>query len=169
MKKIVFLDRDGTINKDYPDKEWAFIKEPELLSNTIEGLKNIQSKGYEFIIITNQYIISDGIITIEQYNKFQNKLLNILKENGINILKTYYCPHNDFDNCNCKKPKTGMIDMALKDFDIDISKSYYVGDSNSDYELAKKFNISFYGIKGLNNNDIFKYQSLYEVAKEINE
>ena len=166
--KIVFLDRDGTINKDYPDIEWKYIKNPELLNGTIEGLKLIKKYGYEIIIVTNQYIIADGIITKEQYKKFNKKLKEILKENGIEILKIYYCPHNDLDNCNCKKPKTGMIDMALKDFEIDLSNSFYVGDSYNDYELAKKFNLDFYGIKGINDDSIFKYQSLYDVIKERN-
>jgi D-glycero-D-manno-heptose 1,7-bisphosphate phosphatase len=92
--------------------------------------------------------------------------MKILKENGIEILKVYYCPHNDLDGCNCKKPKTGMIDMALKDFEIDLSNSFYVGDSYSDYELAQKFNLDFYGIRGINDDNIFKYQNLYDVIKE---
>lgn len=166
--KIVFLDRDGTINKDYPDIDWKYIKNPKLLNGTIEGLKLIKEYGYEIIIVTNQYIIADGIITKEQYKKFNKKLKEILKENGIEILKIYYCPHNDLDNCNCKKPKTGMIDMALKDFEIDLFNSFYVGDSYNDYELAKKFNLDFYGIKGINDDNIFKYQSLYDVIKERN-
>ena len=56
--------------------------------------------------------------------------------------------------------------MALNDFDIDLSNSFYVGDSYSDYELAKKFNLDFYGIKGINNDDIFKYNNLLEVIDE---
>ena len=164
--KIAFLDRDGTINKDYPDNDWKYINSPEILLGNIEGLKKIIDYGYRIIIITNQNIIADEIITKEQYNDFNKKLLNILKKEGIDVLKIYSCPHNDLDNCNCKKPKTGMIDMALNDFDIDLSNSFYVGDSYSDYELAKKFNIDFYGIKGINNDDIFKYNNLLEVIDE---
>ena len=59
-----------------------------------------------------------------------------------------------------------MIDRALKDFEIDLSNSFYVGDSYSDYELAKKFNLDFYGIRGINDDNIFKYQNLYDVIKE---
>ena len=168
MKKIVFLDRDGTISKEYPDEEWRYVKEPILLENNIEGLKIIRDLGYEMIILTNQNLIADKIITYEQYEDYSNKLIKILNDNGINILKTYYCPHNDLDNCNCKKPKTGMIDNSLKDFDIDLNNSFYVGDSYSDYELANKFNLKFYGIKGQNNDEIFKYNDLLEVASNIN-
>ena len=161
--KIAFLDRDGTISKEYPDEEWNSITEPILLEGTIEGLKKIKEKEYEFIILTNQGLISKGIITEKQYEDYTNKLINILKENNIDILKVYHCPHRSIDNCNCKKPKTGMIDNALKDYDIDLKNSIYIGDSYSDYELAKKFNLDFYGIKGRNNDDIFKYENINEI------
>lgn len=162
-QKIAFLDRDGTINKDYEDRKWKYIEEPELLSGTIEGLKLIQNYNYKIIIVTNQYIIADKVITTEQYENYNKKLINTLEKNGISVLKVYYCPHNDSDNCNCKKPKTGMIDSALKEFEIDIASSFYAGDSYSDYKLAQKFNLDFYGIKGINNDNIFKYQNLYDV------
>ena len=168
MYKVAFLDRDGTINKDYPDSMWSNIKEPELLPNTIQGLRILQDLGYKLIIITNQYIIADGIITLEDYHKFNDKLLDILNNNGINISRVYYCPHNDNDNCICKKPKTGMVDNALKDFDIDLEKSIYIGDSVGDKKLAHAFNLKFYGVKGINNNDVFKYESIYDVAKLLN-
>ena len=161
--KIAFLDRDGTISKEYPDEEWNSITEPILLEGTIEGLKKIKEKGYEFIILTNQGLISKGIITEKQYEEYTNKLIKILKENDIDILKVYHCPHRSIDNCNCKKPKTGMIDNALEEFDIDLKNSFYIGDSYSDYELAKKFNLDFYGIKGRNNDDIFKYENINEI------
>ena len=167
MKTIAFIDRDGTISKEYSDNEWRNITTPILLNGTIEGLKKIIDGGYEIIILTNQNLISDGIITEEQFKKYNDKLIQILSQNGISILKTYYCPHNDDDNCNCKKPKTGMIDVALEDFNIDIKNSFYIGDSYSDYKLAKKFNLKFYGIKGKNNDDIFKYENIYETIKGV--
>ena len=167
MQKIVFLDRDGTISKEYLDDAWKYIDTPELLNNTIEGLKKIKDLGYKMIILTNQNLIADGIITYKQYEDYNNKLINYLKENDIDILKTYCCPHNNMDNCNCKKPKTGMIDMCLKEFEIDLSNSFYIGDRYSDYELAKKFNLRFYGIKGKNNDKIFKYEDLLDVALSL--
>ena len=167
MKTIAFIDRDGTISKEYSDNEWRNITTPILLNGTIEGLKKIIDGGYEIIILTNQNLIYDGILTEEQFKKYNDKLIQILSQNGISILKTYYCPHNDDDNCNCKKPKTGMIDVALEDFNIDIKNSFYIGDSYSDYKLAKKFNLKFYGIKGKNNDDIIKYENIYETIKRV--
>ena len=152
MMKVAFLDRDGTINKDYDDNDWKHINNPEILDGNIEGLKKLKYYGYEIIIITNQYIISDGIISEQQYEDFNRKLIESLKNEGIDILKIYYCPHNDLANCNCKKPKTGMIDNALNDFDIDLAKSFYIGDDYNDYELAKKFGLDFYGIEIVHSN-----------------
>lgn len=166
--KIAFLDRDGTISKEYPDEEWKDVSEPILLEGSLEGLKLIKELGYKIIIVTNQGLISKGIITEEMYEDYTNKLINVLKENNIDILKIYHCPHRSIDNCNCKKPKTGMIDKALEDFDIDLSKSIYIGDSYSDYELANKFNLDFYGIKGRNNDEIFKYIDLVDVVSSLN-
>ena len=167
MKKIVFLDRDGTISKEYSDDEWKNINTPVLLNNTVKGLKIIKDLGYDIIVLTNQNLIADGIISYKQYEDYNNKLISILEDNNISILKTYYCPHNDLDNCNCKKPKTGMIDLCLDEYNIDLTNSLYIGDSYSDYNLSKKFNIRFYGIKGKNNDKIFKYKDLFEIARDL--
>ena len=93
--KIAFLDRDGTIIKDYPDEKWREIKEPEFLEGSIEGLKRLKEMGYDFIIITNQYLINDGIISLNDYQQFTGKFLKKLKEENIDILKIYFCPHNE--------------------------------------------------------------------------
>ena len=167
MKKIVFLDRDGTISKEYSDDEWKNINTPVLLNNTVKGLKIIKDLGYDIIVLTNQNLIADGIISFKQYEDYNNKLICILEDNNISILKTYCCPHNDLDNCNCKKPNTGMIDLCLDEYNIDLSNSLYIGDSYSDYNLSKKFNIRFYGIKGKNNDKIFRYRDLFEIARDL--
>ena len=78
--KIAFLDRDGTLIKDYPDEKWREIKEPEFLEGSIEGLKRLKEMGYDFIIITNQYLINDGIISLNHYQQFTGKFLKKLKE-----------------------------------------------------------------------------------------
>ena len=161
--KIAFLDRDGTINKDYPDEDWKDCTTPEILEGSIEGLLSLLELGYEIIIVTNQYIINGGIITIMQYHDFQHKLLKLLKSNNIEILDTFYCPHTDVESCNCKKPKTGLIDLALKKYpNIDLPNSIYIGDSYSDQELASQFELKFFGING----HYFKtcYHSINEVV-----
>ena len=87
--KVAFLDRDGTINRDYPDDIWIRIQDPEILPGAIQGMKYLKEKGYEIIIVTNQYIIGEGIISIEQYHEFNRKLLALLIENDISILDVF--------------------------------------------------------------------------------
>lgn len=161
--KVAFLDRDGTIIKDYPDKEWANIKSPEFLEGSIEALKYIKNNGFEIIIITNQYLIGEGIITLEDYKKFNDLFLKVLKQNGISVLDIFYCPHARSQNCNCMKPNPGLINKALSKYtDIDLSKSFYVGDSLCDEQLAQSFNLTFYGINILCKNEI---HSLSDIIK----
>ncbi len=146
--KVAFLDRDGTIIKDYPDEEWGTKSIPEFFPKSIASLKAIQAKGYEIIIITNQYLISDGIITEEQYQQFNKKFIQKLEQEGIKIKAVFYCPHNDGDNCNCKKPKPGLILQALKKYpEIELDKSFFVGDSEVDIGIASYFDLPIYAIK----------------------
>lgn len=145
--KIAFLDRDGTINLDYPDEEWKNIKEPIILDRAIEGMRALIDMGYKIIIITNQYIIGDEIISLKQYEDFTSKLLKKLNDNGVEILDIFFCPHSKNENCDCCKPKTGMLEQALRKYpDINLEKSFYCGDSKSDLEFAKSCNLKFYGI-----------------------
>lgn len=164
--KIAFLDRDGTLIKDYLDEKWREIKEPEFLEGSIEGLKRLKEMGYDFIIITNQYLINDGIISLNDYQQFTGKFLKKLKEENIDILKIYFCPHNEKDHCHCKKPKPGMIEQAKKDFLIDMNNSIYIGDSQVDYLLAKHFTLIFYGIN-YNGDNVKSYRSILEISKQI--
>ena len=145
--KVAFLDRDGTIIKDYPDIKWANIKTPEFLKGSIETLKHIKNKGFEIIIITNQYLIGEGIITLQDYKNFNNLFLKILNQNGVSILDIFYCPHSRSKKCDCMKPHPGLINQALHKYpDINLKESFYVGDSLCDMQLAKNFNLKFYGI-----------------------
>lgn len=161
--KVAFLDRDGTIIKNYPDMEWAKIKTPEFLEGSIEALKYIQNKGFEIIIITNQYLIGEKIIKLEDYQSFNNLFLKTLKRNGVDILDVFYCPHTRSENCKCIKPNPGLINQALNKYpDIDLKESFYIGDSVCDMKLANIFNLEFYGINISCKNTI---NSLNEIKK----
>tara|TARA_S200000501_G_C20775758_1_gene722606 strand:- start:374 stop:754 length:381 start_codon:yes stop_codon:yes gene_type:complete len=85
------------------------------------------------IVITNQPDISKGILDIKEVNKMNDFLLNIL---GLDDL--FMCPHQDLDNCKCRKPKTGMLKISIKKYNIDISKSYLIGDRKTDILMANK-------------------------------
>lgn len=145
--KVAFLDRDGTINRDYLDSEWRIITVPEILDGSIQGMKYLLKKGYAIIIISNQYIIGEKIISLDQFNAFNIKLLNMLKNYGISVLDTFYCPHARSEQCDCCKPKTGLIKQAMEKYPkIDLSKSFMSGNSVCDLECAKNAGLKFYGI-----------------------
>ncbi len=170
--KVAFLDRDGTIISDYPDNEWAEKEIPEFLPHSIEALRLLNSMGFKIIMVTNQYVINDHIITEKQFENFHHILLTVLENNGVEILDTFYCPHNDKDNCNCKKPKPGLINMALSKYpNIDIHESILVGDSMCDIELARKFNLPAYGIEinrqSVSYSKFIRVSSLYEAVTRI--
>lgn len=165
--KIAFLDRDGTIIKDYPDEEWKNVEKPEFFKNSIPFLKEIQKLGYKIIFISNQYLINQRIISQKQFLTVHELFLNELEKNNIKVLKFFYCPHSDEDNCNCKKPKTGMIGAAIREFpEIDLSKSFYVGDSLVDVELSEKFGLDMYHISDVkirNNKKYFRVDKAMDV------
>jgi histidinol-phosphate phosphatase family protein len=137
MEKVVFLDRDGTINKDSPDhiKAWD---EFHFFPNSKEGIKLLNDNGFRIIIITNQSVIARGMVTREELDIIHNKLLDELKEYGCKIQGIYYCPHHPDDGCNCRKPNPGLLLKAAEENDIDTSKCYMVGDRMMDVEAGKK-------------------------------
>lgn len=143
MKKAIFLDRDGTINVE---KNYLYqIEEFEFLPGAIKGLKLLQNSGFVLIIVTNQSGIGRGYYTEEDFHKLNNWMLNELKDRGVDISKVYYCPHlPDASNvkyrieCDCRKPKLGMYEQAIREFDIDINKSWAIGDKIRDCAICEK-------------------------------
>ena len=135
MNKAVFLDRDGTINVDknylYKIEDWEFI------DGVIEGLQILQRLGFKLIVITNQSGIARGYYTEEDAHKIFDYMIKELEKNNIKIEKVYYCPPIG-DECNCRKPKLGLFYKAQKDFDIDFSKSYAIGDKLRDLSICEK-------------------------------
>ena len=167
--KIAFFDRDGTIALDYPDSEWTNIENPVLMPYAAETLKYLCNIGYQIIIITNQYIIDEGYITKEQYESYNQKLISILKKEGISILDVFHCPHSRQENCDCCKPKTGMVKKAIKKYPkINLSESFVVGDSLSDIKLAQSLGLFAYGIEIDFDYDKYKrLENLKELTKVV--
>ena len=152
--KIVFLDRDNTLNKD----EHGYVHKPEdieLKPFVIEGLKLLKKAGFSFIIITNQSGIGRGYYTEKEFNRGNDQLIRLLKKHDIHILKTYYCQDVDNNSYN-RKPNSGMIEQAIKDFhSIDIKKSFIMGDKITDVQTGTSFNISGVWLSD-NNEEFFK-------------
>ena len=132
-KKAIILDRDGTLIED---KNYAYkIEDFELLDGVIEGLKLVQN-DFLFFIVTNQSGIGRGYYSIQDFQRFNNHLIHILKKQKIDILKTYFCPHLKEADCECRKPKTKFIDDIIKEFNIDIKGSWMIGDHPSDIQFG---------------------------------
>ena len=131
--KTIILDRDGTLIED---KDYAYkIEDFKLLDGVIEGLKLLQN-DFLFFIVTNQSGIGRGYYSIQDFQNFNNHLINVLKEQKIEIVKTYFCPHVKEDDCECRKPKTKFIDEIINEFNIDINKSWMIGDHPSDIQFG---------------------------------
>lgn len=131
--KAVFIDRDGVIVEDvgYHHK----LEDLRTVTNAIEGLK-LLSKNFKLIVITNQSGIGRGYYTFQDYERFNEHMLKELNKHKIKIEKTYVCPHKPGDNCECRKPKTKLINDAAKEFNIDLKKSFMIGDKNIDVEMG---------------------------------
>jgi D-glycero-D-manno-heptose 1,7-bisphosphate phosphatase len=141
-RRALFIDRDGTINKDCP--YCHDIKDLYIYDDAVEIMKEYKNKGYLIIIITNQSGINRGYFTDQEFHVFHNELLRILKERGVEVDKTYYCPHRPDENCRCRKPKLGMIDKAMEEFDIDIKSSIIIGDRDDmEGEMGRRIGIDY--------------------------
>lgn len=145
-QKAVFLDRDGTINKYV-----GFLRDIdqfELIEGVAEAIKRINASGYLCIVITNQPVIARGEVTVPQLEEIHNKMETLLGLEGAYIDGLYYCPHHPhkgfegeipglkFD-CECRKPKPGMLLKAAEEFNIDLSKSWMVGDGVNDIKAGE--------------------------------
>lgn len=141
MNKAVFLDRDGTLNPDP-----GYISDPDtfnLFPGVGEALARLQHAGFLLILITNQSGIARGLITNEQLAAIHEKMQTQLNAAGARIDAIYHCPHHpDYppvdgvSDCNCRKPRPGLIERALRDHKIDPASSYMVGDRSSDIKIA---------------------------------
>jgi len=131
----VFLDRDGTICKDvhYMTDESQF----EILPKVAEAIRLLNEAGLKVIVVTNQSGIARGYFTEEDLQRIHRRMLNELLKKGAKIDAIYYCPHHPDDNCNCRKPKTGMLERAAKDFDLDLGRCFMVGDKKVDIETGR--------------------------------
>lgn len=178
----VFFDRDGTLNEDP-----GYLGDPDSLKlypDIGKALSDLKKKlNPKFIVISNQSGIARGILTDEMVKSVNEKINTVLAENGVAIDAFYYCPHHpDFSekkDCSCRKPSPELVLKAAKDFNIDLSHSFLVGDSVSDIECGKNAGVKTilvktgYGEESLsvlqnqNNFPTFVAQNMSEVNNII--
>lgn len=144
-QKAIFLDRDGTINKYV-----GFLRKIdqfELIDGVAEAIKRINHSGYLCIVVTNQPVVARGEVTISELEEIHNKMETLLGKEGAYVDGIYYCPHHPHSGykgeikelkikCDCRKPKPGMLLKAARDFNIDLSESWMVGDSEEDIKAG---------------------------------
>lgn len=176
-QKAVFLDRDGTINvyKDF----LTDIDDFELIPGVADAIKKINALGYLAIVITNQPVIARGEISWDQLEEIHNKMETELGKEGAYLDGIYFCPHHPhkgYDGeivelkieCDCRKPKPGMILKASKDFNIDLSQSYMLGDSENDIKAGIAAGCKSILLNGLGSNNINGEYGQLDTLESIN-
>lgn len=184
MKRYVFLDRDGTvcIEKEYLDD----YKKMEFIPRSDDALRIIKEKGYSIVIITNQSGVARGMFSIIEAENQKKYFLKYFQKKGIKLDGYFYCPHHpdgtieeySFE-CDCRKPKPGLIYKAVEYKQVDWKKSYVVGDKKIDIELAENIGAkpvlvrTGYGKeeekKICDKNDILVFDNIYDFALNIEE
>lgn len=167
----VFLDRDGTICKDV-----HYMRRPEqfeLLPSAAEGIKLLNELGMKVIVATNQSGVARGYFTDADLKKIHERMIEELSKRGARIDAIYYCPHHPNDNCDCRKPKIGMLKKAEADFRLDLSKCFIVGDKRLDVKTGKNAGCASILILGPETEPNIKANlaapNLYEAARIIRE
>ncbi len=134
--RVVFLDRDGVINRDSPDyiKSWAeFI----FIPGSLEAIRDLTRAGFRVILITNQSAVNRGIISHERLIDIHARMTEAIRAAGGDITGIFFCPHRPDEGCDCRKPRPGLIRTAQKEYGIDLSEAVMVGDSVKDMQCAE--------------------------------
>jgi len=140
MNKAVFLDRDGTLNADSA----GYIKsvdEFHLFDFTGEALAILTRLGYKNIVITNQSALGRKMLTVDEIEAIHANLKQELQKAGAVLDDIYYCPHLPEDNCGCRKPKTANVEKAVAEHNIDITESFFIGDSDKDIQTGAEMRL----------------------------
>ena len=135
--KAVFLDRDGVLNKELGDYVCR-LEDFKILEYNFKPLKKLQDKGYLLLVATNQGGLAKGWYTEDELAKMHELLKNTYREHGVTITDIFYCPHHpDFTGeCDCRKPKPGLLLQGIEKYNIDASRSYFIGDRERDVEAG---------------------------------
>ncbi len=136
MKKAVFFDRDGTLIYDK-----IYLNDPEqieYLPDVFEGVKLLQDKGFEFVVVTNQSGVPRGLVEIENLEKIHEIIRSDFMKHGIEILDFYYAPYSVESNHHWRKPNPGMLEAGIEKFNIDPKQSWMVGDRMTDVEAGHR-------------------------------
>ena len=146
QQKAIFLDRDGVINKELGDYVCR-LEDFEILTHNYEALQELQNRGYLILVATNQGGLAKGWYTEDTLNQMHQLIKEDYLKKGIKVSHFYYCPHhpNFTGECDCRKPKPGMLLNGIKDFNLEPGLCYFIGDKFTDVEAAEAAGVN--GIK----------------------
>jgi len=148
VPKAVFLDRDGVINRlvmgEYVTSWDKFV----FLEGAPEAITSLSQAGYLIIVITNQSAVNRGLMSEHQLEEIHSQMVSEIEKAGGKVDAVYHCPHRPDEDCECRKPGTGMFDRVNRDYDIDYDDSWFVGDFESDREIAERMGLRFILAKG---------------------
>ncbi len=135
-RKAVFLDRDGTINRDV-----HYLSDPEefrMFPTVAEGIRLLNEAAFLVVLVTNQSGIARGLLTRETLSSIHRRMKSELRAEGAEIDAIYYCPHHPEEQCACRKPGTALLEKAIFEHDIDPTRSFFMGDRMTDIEAGHR-------------------------------
>ena len=136
-QKVVFLDRDGVINRGFDDGYVDRLEKLSFVPRSLGALRWLREAGYKVIVISNQAGVGKGIYSMKTLREVTRQIRQTVREKGGRLNAIYYCPHPAEERCSCRKPKTGLFRKAKRRFGIRLREAVFVGDSRVDIEAGK--------------------------------
>ena len=140
-KKVLFLDRDGTLNSEPPDFQVDALDKVRLVPGVIPALLSLQDAGYRFVMVTNQDGLGSASFPTEAFDACHAHIVDLFNSQGIEFDDIFICPHTPGDGCACRKPETGLLTRYLAKTDLDIDACAVIGDRESDMQLAENIGV----------------------------
>jgi len=174
--RVVFLDRDGVINKYPGDKAYVTsLNKFKILPGVKKAIALLTKSGFKIFVASNQAGIGGGIYSQKTLDKITSYMLSEIRKAGGHIEKVYYCTHHKYAGCKCRKPRTGMVKKAVREFGVSLKNASFIGDTIRDVHTAKNAGIKsilvFSGKEKLKNIDNWEvvpdlvFKDLLEAAK----
>lgn len=166
--KVAFLDRDGVIFDSVAEHDYVLrCEQAKYTYKSEDSIKLLNDMGYKVIVVTNQRCVALGKINIRELNFLHDKMKKHVYEISRGIIDdVYVCPH-EISKCNCRKPRTGLLEMANSKYNLDKSVSWIIGDRNSDIQCGKNFGISTIAINNPSLNADLHAKNLWEAVNKL--